>query len=175
MRQSFPHGRTKTVTVEVKRKRSFGPGASQPHKLEELTPESDDRHPALTKSERAARLRALEDAKRDDDHRRQSETEAQVRAEEEDRHRAEEEAKRLVEETRVKAEEEARRRARTRRGAAQSRTEAAPPPAHPPAGRLRAVQEEEDTGPREKRPGRPTPAKPTPPRDARNPAAGPAS
>jgi translation initiation factor IF-2 len=162
VRQSFPHGRTKTVTVEVKRKRSFGPGASQPHKLEELTPETDDRHPALTKSERAARLRALEDAKRDDDHRRQSETEAQVRAEE-DRHRAEEEAKRLVEETRLKAEEEAHRQSEDETRRRQPRTEAAPAPAHlPPAGRLRAVQEEEDTGPREKRPGRPTPAKPTP-------------
>jgi len=96
VRQSFPHGRTKTVTVEVKRKRSFGPsGQPQPAAggdggilLEE------DRHANLTASERAVRLKALEEAKQNEEQRRSQEAEARERAEEEARARAEAECQR---------------------------------------------------------------------------------
>ena len=54
VRQSFPHGRTKTVTVEVKRKRSFGPGGQpQPAAGDGGILLEEDRHANLTASERA--------------------------------------------------------------------------------------------------------------------------
>src|SRR5712672_3489716 len=86
VRQSFPHGRTKTVQVEVKKKRTYAPGAGggmtevvQPLEtgkpVEETTTAAliaaeaalDERTPQgrhLTAGERAARQRALEDARR---------------------------------------------------------------------------------------------------------------
>jgi translation initiation factor IF-2 len=68
VRQSFPHGRSKTVAVEVKKKRTYAPGAGG--KLE-AAPEGEPKHVApvevttavfeadhhgLTAHERAARL-----------------------------------------------------------------------------------------------------------------------
>src|SRR5215813_3048219 len=69
VRQSFPHGRTKAVSVEIKRKRTFAPGAggrmtevttdalgiseAVPH--EDATAEERALH-HLTAGERAARL-----------------------------------------------------------------------------------------------------------------------
>src|SRR5213592_4363524 len=71
VRQSFPHGRTKTVTVEVKRKRSFGPGQPQPSEREADVALIDEEHHAnLTASERAVRLKALEEAKHSEENRR---------------------------------------------------------------------------------------------------------
>jgi translation initiation factor IF-2 len=105
VRQSFPHGRTKTVQVEVKRTRTYGPGAAG---LREVTPPAEAAKPApkpaeapppapapaealaeertihgrqLTAGERAARQRAVEDARRDEE-RRAAELEAQRRADE---------------------------------------------------------------------------------------------
>jgi translation initiation factor IF-2 len=83
VRQSFSHGRSKTVTVEVKKKRTYAPSASgkmaevKAEKLEEaegvaetaLAPVVKTRAPAvgtteqpraLTETERAARVRALQ-------------------------------------------------------------------------------------------------------------------
>jgi translation initiation factor IF-2 len=162
VRQSFPHGRTKTVTVEVKRKRSFGPGG-QPQQAEREggVLVEEDRHANLTASERAVRLKALEDAKQNEDQRRNVEAEARARAEEEAKARAEAEARLKAEEARRVAEAEARRitEEESRRRAPKSEP-AAPTPAPVKA---RAVQEEDEEAPsREKRPGRPTPAKPQP-------------
>ncbi len=99
VRQSFPHGRTKTVTVELKKKRTYTQGAGGkmtevPHEAEAKlglnTPpppaiEIDDRpHHTLTEHERVARTKALEQARRDEDVRKQFE---------------EEEAKRVAERT----------------------------------------------------------------------------
>jgi translation initiation factor IF-2 len=85
VRQSFSHGRSKTVTVEVKKKRTFAPGAgggmaevkeAQPHLGEApQTPPGFQPEPALkpseqralTEAERAARARALESAKHEPD------------------------------------------------------------------------------------------------------------
>lgn len=125
VRQSFSHGRTKAVAVEVRRKRTFkqaDDGAmteirDQP-KIEEAAPVVEapvEPAPAkktvapartLTEQERAARTRALEGA-------RQTETEiAENRAEREAmeaRRREEEARQREVEEQRRKEEEERRR------------------------------------------------------------------
>ncbi len=111
VKQTFPHGRSKTVAVEVKRKRTFAPGAGG--KMTEVAEKeiglgadlsADDRAHLtnLTAGERATRLKALEEARRDDELRRQQEEEAA-------RRRAEEEAARA-------AEEEARRKAAEARG-----------------------------------------------------------
>ena len=93
VRQSFSHGRSKVVTVEVRKKRTFAPGAGGAmHEVREaaeagvaapqpVVEEVHDRHAAtphdLTSQEKQARARALQDA---------------MRAEEDQRHRAEEEA-----------------------------------------------------------------------------------
>jgi translation initiation factor IF-2 len=117
VRQSFPHGRTKTVQVEVKRKRTFAPGAGgrmtevtggSDHEPEDLAAvaELEDKIAGRTLSaaERAARMRALEEAKRDEEQRKVAEAEAATQAAAEAERRAAEEA--------VRAAEEAERRAR---------------------------------------------------------------
>src|SRR5215813_11387154 len=110
VKQTFPHGRSKTVAVEVKRKRTYAPGAGG--KMTEVAEKelalaaelsADDRaHLSnLTAGERATRLKVLEEARRDDEIRRQQEAEeAQRRAEEEAARAAEEEALRKAAEAR---------------------------------------------------------------------------
>jgi translation initiation factor IF-2 len=103
VRQSFSHGRSKTVMVEVKRKRTFAPGAegrmtevvAPPPGAEQLPAESavemlekdaeiaaeTVRH--LTEAERASRLRALETAQHEEEQRRiQEAIESERRAQE---------------------------------------------------------------------------------------------
>ena len=104
VKETFPHGRSKTVAVEVKRKRTYAPGAGG--KMTEVAEKelalgielsADDRaHLSnLTAGERATRLKALEEARRDDEIRRQQEAEeARLRAEEEAAKAAEEELRR---------------------------------------------------------------------------------
>src|SRR5262249_50265085 len=114
--QSFPHGRTKTVAVEVKRKRTFAPGAGG--RMTEVTEEAAAAIEALaheataeeraalhhlTAAERSARLRALEDAKRDEELRRALDAEMRRQAEEDERQRAAEEEARRQEEERSKS------------------------------------------------------------------------
>ncbi len=152
VRQSFSHGRSKTVQVEVKKRRTFKRGAAggmteikapeQPLVLEpvveaEAEAEADvdvekSRVPAtptrnLTEQERAARARAVEGA-------RQAETEAQEAARIEAARRAEEEeARRLREAEDAKqrtAEEEERQRAEEGKA---KQAAAAPVPATPKA------------------------------------------
>jgi translation initiation factor IF-2 len=136
VRQSFSHGRSKAVTVEVRKKRTIGPGA-EPARAEaapavareQQAPRPAAPEPArrgvvlpraLTEEERAGRARAVQDARKAeaDEARRRAVAEARLRQEEEERaaeearRRAEEEAQRRVEETeaRRRAEEEARKR-----------------------------------------------------------------
>ncbi len=118
VRQSFSHGRSKAVTVEVKRKRTFAPGEGG--RMTEVTAEQTPEEAAaaaaemtqeafqeleaerainLTDAERAARLRAFQTAKQEEDQRKKDEALAEER-------RAEEAARREAE-----AEEEARQRA----------------------------------------------------------------
>jgi len=151
VKQSFSHGRSKTVTVEVKRKRTFERGkggnmeAVQPSLTEEAapTPEEVERtFRNLTEGERAARLRALQDAAHDDEKRRIAEAEAALKAEEEAARRAEEEAKRHEEEeARRIAEEEARQKAEEQAKAVPSEPAAPRRKAEEPARRPAAEEE----------------------------------
>ncbi|MDX1574981.1 MAG: translation initiation factor IF-2 [Kiloniellales bacterium] len=118
VRQSFSHGRSKAVTVEVKRKRTFAPGEGG--RMTEVKVEAEpagstvaaaaelaaaslsdldaERAAKLTDAERAARLQALKTAQQEEEERKKEE---ELEAE----RRAQEEARRAAE-----AEEEARRR-----------------------------------------------------------------
>jgi translation initiation factor IF-2 len=135
VRQSFPHGRSKTVTVEVRKKRVMTPGAGDrpdggggasssaaPVREAGAPPAAGGgssaapvRRPVvisaartLTAEEREGRLRALEGARRaDEEARRRHEAEAARRQEEEARQRQEEESRRREEEMRRRVEEEA--------------------------------------------------------------------
>jgi translation initiation factor IF-2 len=138
VRQSFSHGRSKTVTVEVRKKRTVGPGAAEPGRAEPAPAVARDQQTqrpatsepvrrgvvlprALTDEERAGRARAVQDA-------RKAEAEEQRRRAlaEEDRRRQEEE--RAAQEALRRAEEEARNRAEAeearRRAAEEARTRA---------------------------------------------------
>ena len=114
VRQSFPHGRTKTVQVEVRKKRTVMPGeVPGPGGGEEppVIRRGAGQARTLTNEERAARVRALQGAIKDEEVKRLVEAEDQVRAEEEARIEAEERLKREAEEAiRRKAEEEAAKR-----------------------------------------------------------------
>ena len=122
VRQSFSHGRSKSVMVEVKKKRTFGrdsAGRMRPVAEEkaaaldpvEVSPDLDN----LTEEERSARLRAIHGAAEESDKRRTAELEDERRkVEEENKRRAQEEeqARRLAEDlAKQKAEEEARTKA----------------------------------------------------------------
>ncbi len=149
IRQSFSHGRTKTVTVEVKRKRAIGPVESEqaaqptgerptpsgpaprapqgaqakgqsargPRSGERRGERGRSKAPAaavegLTQAERETRAKALDQARRIAEQKRQeAEAEARRRAAEEERRKAaEEEARKLAEqeEERRRIEEKAR-------------------------------------------------------------------
>ena len=132
VKQSFSHGRSKTVAVEVRPKRRLIMPGSAPEptaKAEASAPPATARAPltmpsarpaappadtteprstvsvprTLTADERAGRLRAVQDAQRAD-----AEARARAALVEEDRRR--EEAARAEEEARLQAEEEARRK-----------------------------------------------------------------
>ncbi|SBW08446.1 translation initiation factor IF-2 [uncultured Alphaproteobacteria bacterium] len=104
VRQSFSHGRSKEVKVEVRRKRTIATGGSS-------ASDHGFDNGVLTNSEKAQRLRVLQEARR---------------AEEEARRRAEEEAIRAAEEAAKKAaEEEAAKQAAEEEAAKQAAAEAA--------------------------------------------------
>ena len=127
VRQSFPHGRTKTVQVEVRKKRVVGPGGDKPAEnpaagLAAAAPATAKpaaaapaRRPVvlpqgLTEEERAHRVRALKGAIADAETRRQADADRE-REREEAAHRAAEEAKLLEEENKHRAvEEDAKRK-----------------------------------------------------------------
>jgi len=141
VRQSFSHGRTKAVAVEVRRKRTFkqaddgamteireqAPVEEAPvvEALVEQAPEKKVEVPArtLTEQERAARTRALEGARqteteiaesraeREAMESRRRDEEVTARAQQEQRRKEEEERRRLEEEERHRLDEEAARRA----------------------------------------------------------------
>jgi translation initiation factor IF-2 len=185
VRQSFSHGRSKSVAVEVKRKRQLkSPGGAQPAAeaaggasarpddslqarapIAAGIPARDERAIArrgvvlkpLTDEEKSARVRALADAKRaEEDARRRSQANAQRQAEEAARRQAEEQAA-----VKRQAEEEARKKAEEE---ARRRAEEA-------AARLLAREEEEARRRREAE-GKPEPA-PTAVRPAEKVAAAP--
>jgi len=107
IRQSFSHGRSKAVTVEVLKKRTYA--ATESGGMAEVKPgviadvQAKDLGELLTSGEQAVRARVLEDAERDDERRRIEDAEGAAREAEEAKKRAEEEA----EEAKKRAEEEA--------------------------------------------------------------------
>lgn len=168
IRQSFSHGRSKAVQVEVKKKRTFKRGASG--RLTEIKkaaaahigappPEMRARRPGgtrkLTDEERVARARALEDAKQAEaeaahartleDLRRAEEAEARRKAEEEARREAErkaaEEAARAEAEAKAKAAAEA-----AAKRAAQRKEQEAKQAAERPAGATKPPQRRKAEG-----------------------------
>src|SRR5271166_398203 len=127
VRQSFSHGRSKTVTVEVRKKRTIGPvlepgraEASPIVALDQASARPATQEPALppvtfpralTAEEKAGRVRAVHDARKADEEarRRAALAEADRRRHEEEQ-AAEEARRRAEEEARRKADEEERRR-----------------------------------------------------------------
>src|SRR5215470_11403030 len=115
VKQSFPHGRSKTVAVEVKKKRTFAPGVggkmeavsdleSKIHAPGEPTAAEIFDHHALTAHERAQRQKALEQARKDEDVRKIEEIkQAQAAADRAELQR--QEAARLAEEERQRSEQ----------------------------------------------------------------------
>src|SRR3954447_5008122 len=121
VRQSFSHGRSKAVTVEVRKKRVVALGTVEPGRPEPATPPAARAQPAapsapssrptarpagagrtLTAEEHATRVRVLQDARKADEESRRRAALAEA-----DRRRQEEE--RAVQAARIRAEEEARR------------------------------------------------------------------
>ncbi|HVZ01533.1 MAG TPA: translation initiation factor IF-2, partial [Dongiaceae bacterium] len=172
VRQSFPHGRTKTVAVEVKKKRTYTQGvggkmtevpseAEQKLGLAPAAPvvEIDERHHTLTEHERVARLKALEQAKRDEDVRKQfEEEEAKRAAERTEREKAELDKRRREEEERKAAEDAAKVQRETQAQAAAvtaARAEKTDAGAHAHVGKMhlnkamaKQATEEADEAPR---------------------------
>ncbi|HET6618961.1 MAG TPA: translation initiation factor IF-2 [Dongiaceae bacterium] len=115
VKQSFPHGRSKTVAVEVKKKRTFAPGVggkmeavseldTRHHAPGEPTAADIFDHHALTAHERAQRQKALEQARKDEDVRKIEEIkQAQAAADRAELQR--QEAARLAEEERQRADQ----------------------------------------------------------------------
>ena len=122
VRQSFSHGRSKPVMVEVKKKRTFGrdsAGKMRAVSEEQVqlpeTPIEEEDLGNLTEQERAARMRAIHGAAEEAEKRRIDELEDERRrVEEENKRRAQEEEearRRADDDARRKAEEEVRQRA----------------------------------------------------------------
>ncbi len=105
VRQSFSHGRSKEVKVEVRRKRSISTNGRNGGR------DADDG--LLTNQEKAQRLRVLQEARKaEEEAKRQAVEDAKRQAEEAAKRQAEEEAQRQAEEdAKRKAEEEAQRQA----------------------------------------------------------------
>jgi translation initiation factor IF-2 len=157
VRQSFSHGRSKVVTVEVRKKRTFSSAGGAMHEVKEGLHSAAEADLAaavakveaaaraanvhdLTNHEKAARAKALQDAQKfEEEARRRAEEEA-VRFAEEEAHRQAEEAeiRRQAEEEAVRqAEQEAIRQAeeaaRIAAGGAPAPVEPVAAPAAPPA------------------------------------------
>ncbi len=157
VRQSFSHGRTKTVKVEKKRKRTFERNESG--KMERVgeagqgrKPSGADQFPAdgLSVAERERRMKALEGAAKVEAERQSALKEQERRAqeqrqarEEEERRRAEAEAEaqRRAEEQARQAEEEARRQAAAKQTRKPAEPQAAPAPAAADSAARKAPKE----------------------------------
>jgi len=188
VRQSFSHGRSKSVAVEVRRKRTFKQaddggmtevqevriGEEEPAPAEPVAPEPEVKKETapprtLTDQERAARMRALEGARQTETEIAENQAEREAlearRREEEQRQRETEDERRREEEARRREEEEERHRMEEEaaRSAAEqaARLEAAEAgDAAKPKSRGKAEQRPEETEQEEKR--RADARKPTP-------------
>src|ERR1700756_29125 len=111
VRQSFSHGRSKAVTVEVRKKLTIGPGTPEPGRAA-ATPAVAREQPAqrpatteparrglvlpraLTAEEKAGRARAVQDARKADEEARQRAALAEADRRREEEERAAEQARR---------------------------------------------------------------------------------
>ncbi len=190
VRQSFSHGRTKAVKVEVKRSRTFERGESG--RMTEVTrPRRDAEEafaetgvveqkrtsdgvaekPRLSDQESQRRLRALEISKEEEAHRKIVEAEEAARREKEAAVRQAEEARRAAEEAAARALEEEQRAQEVKGQAevkeAEDRTAAEPAPTSPAedsvadAKREKEAEIEDDLGGRVKRKGVAQPKQPS--------------
>jgi len=185
VRQSFSHGRSKQVVVEVKRSRAAAPAAPKaeapaveakkpaaaPAPRAPAAPAAPEAAPkpksglvlrTLTEEEIAARAHALADSRvREEEERKHAKEEAAQRALREAHDRTEREAaekRKREEEDRRKHDEETKRRADE---VAKKRL-AGEEPKPGPSARL-ALEADEEEAPRSRRPGRaPTPPRPAP-------------
>nr|WP_295744683.1 translation initiation factor IF-2 [uncultured Acidocella sp.] len=185
VRQSFSHGRTKVVQVEVRKKRGGAPApagappaSTAPAAPLSLRPQNNDRpapsgnapsrprqgggggtpgQRALTAAELANRQRVLAAAAKAEAERREQEKISILSAAEEARRKAEEDAKREAEEAAAREKEaaEAAIRAKEEAEAAKAQAAAAPAPAATPA--QPAARQPAATP---ARPGAPAPARP---------------
>jgi translation initiation factor IF-2 len=133
VRQSFSHGRSKAVTVEVKRSRTFERGESGRMKevvrsleeeqaaIEELEAGAGTVPSRLSEHERQSRMRALEISKE----------EAARRSVEDAEREALEAQQRLEEEKRLEAEAQSAREAEAQNGAAQTPADGGEAPSEP--------------------------------------------
>ena len=168
VRQSFSHGRSKQVTVEVKKKRTFERGAGG--KMTAVKDRPQDQVPAqrespadahnLTDQERAARMRALKGATAEEEQRRIADMEARREADDAARREAQEAARR-----RTVEEEEERRRAVEEE--ARRKTEAAP--SKPEPGTAPVAEGREDSAAAPKRARQEQHKKPAPVRSRQEP------
>ncbi|WP_287800023.1 translation initiation factor IF-2 [Acidiphilium sp.] len=135
VRQSFSHGRSKVVQVEVRKKRGGAAGAETGRPSAPSRASGGAAAPrGLTAAEQAARQRAVVEQQREaarlEAERREQEKISILSAAEEARRKAEEEARAAEEAERLRAEEEARRReeeeAERHRAAETSQATAAP-------------------------------------------------
>jgi len=135
VRQSFSHGRSKVVQVEVRKKRGGAAGAETGRPSAPSRASGGAAAPrGLTAAEQAARQRAVVEQQREaarlEAERREQEKISILSAAEEARRKAEEEARAAEEAERLRAEEEARRReeeeAERHRAAEASQATAAP-------------------------------------------------
>jgi len=175
--QSFARGRTKSVVVEKKRKRVLGPQGDGPGKgRQDGKPDARKSDDGLSEQERAARQRALEQAREQEEERKarkQAEEEERARRAEEDRQRLEEARQREEEEKRRAEEEEARKQSEAE---AEARAEEAGAEADSPAKPRRekkadAPEGEEDIRDLAERAGGRVKTKKAPPADGGRPAA----
>ena len=136
VRQSFSHGRSKVVQVEVRKKRGAGTPAEtvRPNTPAGRAGAGAPAPRALTAAEQAARQRAVADQAREaakrEAERREQEKISILSAAEEARRRVEEEARAAEEEARLRQEEEARQHAAAEARAAEA---AAPVPVPAPS------------------------------------------
>jgi translation initiation factor IF-2 len=188
VKQSFSHGRSNTVVVEVKKRRILGPGAGQPEAAPAPPPEPPRPAAPLARApaqaapkpaapqrpanDQAARREIQERLLREADEARLASLEEARRRDDRQAQQATEEEKRRAEENK-RAEEDSRQRADQEAAEAASPAEPAPAAAAPAAAPAPAAadEDEEDRRPGHARPKphghAPAPKRPEPARPGR--------
>ncbi|WP_205478402.1 translation initiation factor IF-2 [Sphingomonas arenae] len=185
VKQSFSHGRSNTVVVEVKKRRILGKPGEAPAQAEAAAPAAAAPTPApaaaparpaaaparrpvdditarkemqarLLREAEEARMASLEEARRREEQAKQNQSEEERRRAEDNRRAEEEAARRAEEEARQRAAEEAAVDARPTEQPAEPAPAAAPTSARPSGQQFTPVRRPEPAAP----PRRPEPARP---------------